>query len=122
MKKIVQFSILVIAALVICYTQMPVIAYGFLGFPLMIAALTFLWIILNLRVIPQVTNEMQALQLLTKMAVPKWILIGLLFYMTVVPFVTSWSLFRWNDYRGMIGNVEIVPNAKTSPTTWHPSP
>ncbi len=60
--------------------------------------------------VPQVTNEMQALQLLTKMAVPKWIFIALLCYMTVVPAVTSWSLIRWNDYRGMIGTVEIGEN------------
>jgi hypothetical protein len=113
MKKITQISILVIAALVILYTQMPVVAYGFLGFPLMIAALTFLWIILNLRMVPQITNEMQTIKLLTKMAVPKWILIGLLLYMTVVPFATSWSLFRWNDYRGLIGNVEIGENLST---------
>ncbi len=110
MKKVVQLSILIIVALVICYAEMPVIAYGFLGLPLLIGALTVFYIILNLRVIPQVTNEMQAIKLLTSMAVPKWILIALLFYVTAVPFFTSWSLFRWNDYREMIGTVEIGEN------------
>ena len=110
MKKITQIIILAIVALVILYTQMPVVAYGFMGFPLMIGALTFLYIILNIRMIPQITSEKQAIQLLTTMKVPKWILIGLLFYMTAVPFATSWSLFRWNDYRGLIGNVEVGEN------------
>lgn len=110
MKRVTQIIILVVVASIAIYTQMPVVAYGFPGFPALIGALTLLWVILNLRMVPQVTSEMQALQLLTKMAIPKYIFIALLFYMTVVPFVTSWSLFRWNDYRGMIGNVEIGEN------------
>jgi len=110
MKRVTQFIILIIVALIIIYTQMPVVAFGFQGFPALIGGLTLLWVLMNLRMVPQVTNEMQALQLLTKMAVPKWIFIALLCYMTVVPAVTSWSLFRWNDYRGMIGNVEIGEN------------
>ena len=110
MKRVTQFIILIIVALIIIYTQMPVVAFGFQGFPALIGGLTLLWVLMNLRMVPQVTNEMQALQLLTKMAIPKWIFIALLCYMTVVPAVTSWSLFRWNDYRGLIGNVEIGEN------------
>jgi len=113
MKRVTQFIILIIVALIAIYTQMPVVAFGFQGFPALIGGLTLLWVLMNLRMVPQVTNEMQALQLLTKMAIPKWIFIALLCYMTVVPFVTSWSLFRWNDYRGLIGNVEIGENLST---------
>ena len=110
MKKISQIILLLVAALIAIYTQMPVVAYGFAGLPALIGALTLLWVILNIRMVLQVTNEMQALKLFTSLAVPKWIFIALFFYMTVVPLVTSWSLFRWNDYRGMIGNVEIGEN------------
>jgi hypothetical protein len=110
MKRVTQFIILIIVALIAIYTQMPVVAFGFQGFPALIGGLTLLWVLMNLRMVPQVTNEMQALQLLTKMAVPKWIFIALLCYITVVPAVTSWSLLRWNDYRGMIGTVEIGEN------------
>ena len=110
MKRISQIIVLLVAALIAIYTQMPVVAYGFAGLPALIGALTLLWVILNIRMVPQVTNEMQALKLFTSLAVPKWIFIALFVYMTVVPFVTSWSLFRWNDYRGMIGNVEIGEN------------
>jgi len=113
MKRVTQFIILIIVALIAIYTQMPVVAFGFQGFPVLIGGLTLLWVLMNLRMVPQVTNEMQALQLLTKMAIPKWIFIALLCYMTVVPAVTSWSLFRWNDYRGLIGNVEIGENLST---------
>ena len=67
MKKIIQFSILIVAGLIICYAEMPVLAYGFLGFPLLIGALTILWIIMNMSVLPQVTNELQAIKLLTFM-------------------------------------------------------
>jgi hypothetical protein len=113
MKRVSQIIILLVVALIAIYTQMPVVAFGFPGLPALIGALTLLWVIMNLRVVPQVTNEMQALKLLTSMAAPKWIFIALMIYMTVVPFVTSWSLFRWNDYRGMIGNVEIGENLST---------
>jgi hypothetical protein len=113
MKKITQIILLVVAAAIAIYTQMPVIAYGFLGLPLLIGALTVLWILVNLRVMPQVTSEVEAFKLVTKMAVPKWIFIILFIYMGVLPLVTSWSLIRWNDYRGMIGNVETGDNLST---------
>jgi hypothetical protein len=113
MKRVTQIVILLIVALIALYTQMPVLAFGFPGFPVLIGALTLIWVIMNLRMVPQVTNEMQALKLLTSMAVPKWIFIALLCYMTVVPAVLSWSLFRWSDYRGLIGTVEIGENLST---------
>lgn len=113
MKRVTQIIILVIVAMIAIYTQMPVVAFGFPGLPALIGALTLMWVVMNLRMIPQVTNEMQALKLLTSMAVPKWIFIALVCYLTVVPFVTSYSLFRWSDYRGLIGNVEIGENLST---------
>jgi len=113
MKRVTQIVILLIVALIALYTQMPVVAFGFPGFPVLIGALTLIWVILNLRMVPQVTNEMQALKLLTSMKVPKWIFIALFCYMTVVPAVLSWSLFRWSDYRGLIGTVEIGENLST---------
>jgi len=113
MKRVTQIVILLIVAMIAIYTQMPVVAFGFPGLPALIGALTLMWVIMNLRMIPQVTNEMQALKLLTSMAVPKWIFIALVCYLTVVPFVTSYSLFRWSDYRGLIGNVAIGENLST---------
>ncbi len=113
MKKITQIILLIVAASIAVYTQMPVVAYGFLGFPLLIGALTVLWILMNLRVLPQVTSEVEAFKLVTKMAVPKWIFIILFVYMGVIPLVTSWSLIRWDDYRRMIGNVETGDNLST---------
>lgn len=113
MKTITRIIVLIIVTLVVLYTQMPVFAYGFTGFPMLIAALTILWIILSIKVVPQITSETQAFKLLTQMAVPKWILIAVLIYTTVLPVATSWSLFRWNDYRGLIGNVEIGENLST---------
>lgn len=113
MKRINQVVLLLILALLAIYTQMPVVAFGFQGLPALIGALTLAWVIMNLRMVPQmapVANEMQALKLITSMKVPKWIFLALFVYMTVLPAMTSWSLFRWNDYRGLIGNVEIGEN------------
>ena len=108
MKRISQIIVLLVAALIAIYTQMPVVAYGFAGLPALIGALTLLWVILNIRMVPQVTNEMQALKLFTSLAVPKWIFIALFVYMTVVPFVTSWSLFLNYTIPGNSMNYLIV--------------
>ena len=78
MKRVTQFIILIIVALIAIYTQMPVVAYGFPGFPALIGGLTLLWVIMNLRMVPQITSEVQALKLLTSMKVPKSIFIALL--------------------------------------------
>lgn len=113
MKKLTQIILLTVAAAIAVYAELPVLAYGFLSVPVIVGALTVLWILMNLRVLPQVTNEVEAFKLVTKMAVPKWIFLVLFLYMGVLPLVTSWSLFRWNDYRGLIGNVETGENLST---------
>ncbi|MCE1199686.1 MAG: hypothetical protein LWW85_12005 [Marinilabiliales bacterium] len=110
MKKPAVILLMILAILAILYSQMPVIAYGFPGLPLMIAALAMLWILLNLKVVPQVQNQQQAFRLLMMSPVPKWILAGVILYMTALPLATSWSLFRWDDYRQLIGKVETGEN------------
>ena len=110
MKKIYQFLFLGLVALGVVYAEMPVVAYGFLGFPLLIGVLTLLWAVMNIRVLPQVGNELEAIKLVTKMAVPKWIFALLFVYMVILPVATSWSLIRWNDYRSLIGTVETGEN------------
>ena len=54
MKKVLALVVIAIAALVMLYVGMPVIAYGFWGVPVGLAALTAIWIVLNMKVSPAV--------------------------------------------------------------------
>ncbi len=115
MKKMYSLIILVLSAVLILYTGMPVIAYGFWGLPAMIAALTLLFIVLNIKVSPKYNAGVQTYQFkpLGNIKVPVVILIILFLYITVLPIVTSWPLLRTSAYRNLIGTVEIGQNLST---------
>ena len=113
MNKISRLIIIIIAAMVLLYTGMPVIAYGFWGLPALIAAMLFLWIVLNMKATPIYTNQgAQTFQFKPQgnIKIPVGILIVLLIYSTVLPMATSWPLLRTSAYRNLIGTVEIGEN------------
>ena len=113
MKKI--FSLIVIAAgtLVMLYIGMPVIAYGFWGLPALLAAMTILWIVLNMKVIPQFNGGVQTYRMKSDSKVPLVILAIILLYSTILPMVTSWPLLRTLAYRNLIGTIEVGENLST---------
>jgi len=116
MNKIPRLIIITIATMVMLYTGMPVIAYGFWGLPALIAAMIFLWIVLNMKATPIYNNQgAQTFQFKPQgnIKVPVAILIVLLIYSTVLPTITSWPLLRTSDYRNLIGTVEIGENLST---------
>ena len=116
MNKIPRLIIITIAAMVLLYTGMPVIAYGFWGLPALIAAMIFLWIVLNMKATPIYNNQgTQTYQFKPQgnIKVPVAILILLLIYSTVLPTITSWPLLRTSAYRNLIGTVEIGENLST---------
>jgi len=113
MKKIFSLIVIAIAALLMLYVGMPVIAYGFLGLPAMIAALTILWIALNMQLIPQMNAGVQTFKIKPNSKVPIVILVILLLYSTVLPMVTSWPLLRTSEYRDLIGKIDVGENIST---------
>jgi len=115
MKKIYSLIILVIIAVLILYTGLPVIAYGFWGLPAMIAALVILLIAFNIKASPRYNAGVQTYQFKShgNIKVPVAILIILFLYSTVLPIVTSWPLLRTSAYRNLIGTVEIGENLST---------
>jgi len=116
MNKIPRLIIITIAAMVLLYSGMPVIAYGFWGLPALIAAMIFLWIVLNMKATPIYTNQgAQTFQFKPQgnIKVPVAVLIVILLYSTVLPMVTSWPLLRTSAYRNLIGTVEIGENLST---------
>jgi hypothetical protein len=113
MKKVLALIVMAIAAMVILYVGMPVIAYGFWGLPVALAALTGVWIFFDMKVIPQFNGGVQTFIIKPNSKVPMVILVILALYSTVLPMVTSWPLLRTSDYRNLIGNIEVGENLTT---------
>jgi len=113
MKNFLALVVIAIAALVILYVGMPVFAFGFLGLPLALAVLTAIWIVLNMKVVPQYNPGVQTFQLKPKEKAPIYILVAIFLYCTVVPMVTSLPILHTSEYRDLIGKVEIGENLST---------
>lgn len=111
MKKTFNFLFLLIAGFIIVYFALPVVNYGFSDFPLILVFLVGVWVLINKPLVANSTPQQIANQLKSnKIRIPVVIIIGLILYMTVLPFITSSALFRTSDYRNLIGKVEIGEN------------
>ena len=110
MNKVKNIFLLLVAALIIMYVYMPVLNFRFLSFPLLLMFLIVVWILIdNLSTIQTLGNQtnVQHPPKFKSLKVPG-ILLGILFvYITVVPAITTWAIFRTDKYRNLIGKVEI---------------
>ncbi len=113
MKKAFILIVIIVCGILMLYVGMPVIAYGFWGLPALLAVMTLLWIVLNLRVAPQFSSGARTYKLKSKFKVLIFVLAIILLYSTLVPIVTSWALLHTSAYRNIIGNVEIGENLST---------
>ena len=108
MNTINNLLILIAAAFLIVYFSMPVVNYGFTDLALLLIVLTGLWILLNRPIHPNSTPQEIILQLKSnKVKGPVTFMVVLGLYMTVLPMLTSLAIFRSNDYRDLIGKVEV---------------
>jgi len=111
MKKVAQVLIIVFAAFLIAYFSFPVVNYGFSDLPLFLIVLTGLWVVLNRPELSNSTPQQIAFQLKSnKIKAPLTIIAVLALYMVVLPLFTSLALFRSDDYRDLIGKVEVGEN------------
>ncbi|MDI1316396.1 hypothetical protein [Flavobacterium sp.] len=100
MKKII---LLVLVAFLLFYFNLPVIGYGFLGFPIILLALCVLAIILFTKL--EVGKD-KKVRLMEKPKKIFFMLLGLiLVYIMVFPLFTSLPMFRSESYKNLIGNV-----------------
>ena len=108
MKQISNLPVLILAAFLIVYFSLPVVNYGFSDLPFVLMVLTGLWIVLNKPFHPNSTPQEIAFQLKSsRIKVPVTIIVVLGLYMTVLPMLTSLAVFRSDDYRDLIGKVEV---------------
>ena len=106
MKKLLVIFQLVFVTLLIINIALPVVAWGFWELPLIIMLMVASYWVANMKIQTRQNNGQFEIASMKISKAPLWILIGLLFYVTVIPLVTTWSLFRWKDYRELIGTVE----------------
>jgi len=108
MKTINNLLVLILAAFLIVYFSLPVVNYGFTDLALVLIVLIGLWILLNQPIRPNSTPQEIVFQLKSnKIKAPVMIMVALGLYMTVLPLLTSLPIFRSDDYRDLIGKVEI---------------
>jgi hypothetical protein len=114
MKKITNLVIVLLIGFITIYFSLPVVAYGFVDFPLLLIFLLAIWVVINKPIQTNSTPGQIAFQLRSKeIRIPMAMIAALVFYIVVVPAVTSWALFRSDDYRDLIGKVEIGENLST---------
>ena len=111
MNKVYNLLKLLLVAVLFIYFYMPVLNFGFLGFPVLMIILLVLWVFLNKQIGIVTNNQKIEFKTLKNPGKVTFIIIGILIvYMTVVPALTSWAVFRTSEYRNLIGKVEVSEN------------
>ncbi len=104
MKRIVIIIILIVASFLLIYSGLPVIDYGFVGFAVMLIFLTLITFVML-----SAGKDVQQQTYFLKGKVPKilgGIILVLLFYVVILPFLTSSKMLYTKDYRNLIGKVQ----------------
>jgi len=111
MKKVRNLALLILIACILVYIYMPTVNFGFTGFALMFMVLTGIWVVLNNPFsLVQGKNNQPTLKF-GKPGKVSFIIIGILaVYIIVVPALTSWPIFHTDEYRNLIGKVEVESN------------
>lgn len=103
MKKTVSYLFIIGAFVAFqLYLGMPTFQWGFFGLPLMFLFITgIIYLLERARQLKKTKSERKPL------IVPGILLFLSIIFAFVVPLVSSWSLFRADDYRNLIKTVEI---------------
>jgi len=110
MKTLKKSLVLMLISFLILYFGMPVLNYGFWGLPIALTVLIILWVLLGQKAISVVVIDQQ-FHVSRNVGKPTLILLGiLLIYMIILPAVSSWALIRNQDYKALIGKVEVGEN------------
>jgi len=113
MSKVRNFLLLLLVGFILIYVYLPVVNYGFWGFPVMLMALIVLGIFLNNPLnINSIGNQsnIHSFKINRSVKVSFFFLSVLFIYVTVLPIFTTWALFRTDDYQKLIGKIEIGEN------------
>jgi len=110
MKTLKNSLVMMLISFLILYFGMPVLNYGFLGLPFALIVLLILWTVLGQKAISVVVIDQQ-FHVKRNVGKATLIVLGILVvYMTLLPALTSWALIRNQDYKALIGKVEVGEN------------
>ncbi|MDI1257132.1 MAG: hypothetical protein PSV16_13640 [Flavobacterium sp.] len=105
MRKIAPFVLFLFVIFLFFYFGMPVLNYGFLQLPLMLLILAVAGMVLFTRF--QVSPDAKKVKLISKPNRLFFVLGGVaILYMTILPLLTSTTMFRAEAYQKMIGEVK----------------
>lgn len=104
MKNIVSISLFIILTILVFYIGMPIINYGFVGFPIVLLFLSIFWIVIStgLQISPD-NKQVKIAKRPSKFVV--YFMLVVLAYLVVTPILTSLPIFRTAAYQTMIGKV-----------------
>lgn len=111
MKKAISIVLFLLIGFLLFYYGLPVINYGFVKLPLLV----LLWIASGVVIFTKLGMDQKRKQVivLSKPSKIFFILAGvILFYLTVIPLLTSLPMFRSEAYRNLIGEVKDGKNLK----------
>ena len=105
MKKTLLVSLLLIFGLILVYLNHPVLQFGFYGFPIIVLILLGIYFFISLGLSVDSTGK----KFIVSSRPGKWLLIAMLLiflYVTIVPLLTSATIFHTSSYQKMIGEVK----------------
>ena len=105
MKKTLLVSLLLIFGLILVYLNHPVLQFGFYGFPIIVLILLGIYFFISLGLSVDSTGK----KFIISSRPGKWLLILMLLiflYVTIVPLLTSATVFHTSSYQKMIGEVK----------------
>ena len=105
MKKTLLVSLLLIFGLILVYLNHPVLQFGFYGFPIIVLILSGIYFFISLGLSVDSTGK----KFIISSRPGKWLLIVMLLvglYVTIVPLLTSATVFHTSSYQKMIGEVK----------------
>ena len=112
MQKIKQLSFIYLLLIVSIYWTMPIFNFGFWGVPAYLLIAILIYILFSNKISFQVQGKNnQKINYSFNIHKGFYILIGsIIFYMTIIPIITSWSLIHNQSYKKLIGKIEIGKN------------
>lgn len=105
MKKLVLILFLVIIGFLLIYLMLPVLQYGFYAIGMIALVLLFVFFIFSLGI--SVDNSGKKFKMASMPSKIILIFMGLILaYLTIVPLITTATIFHTSSYQKMIGKVE----------------
>ncbi len=104
MKNFRPFLLILLAAFVLFYINLPVLNFGFLTLPIILLALVILSFLLFSKF--KVINEKSVRLIQKPNKLFYFLTLGLLIYLIIFPVFTSLPLFRSESYKNLIGKVK----------------